>query len=1458
MANDTLRFTVTLRDQISGALDKVNKSLDGTAASADKVAKASDSKKFGFGQSAKDAGVLGKALESTKRVTSGFVSKVSGAARSIAGVGDQVRQFNDESKLNQRLAEMSGQKLTKLGAAAYTAETKYGKLGQATSKFYDRFKPQIEKVAPIAKRAFDGMASAVKAGVDKTKSFIGSLPEKAKNAAAKAGGALKSLGKTALGVASTIVAAGLGVALTKGFSRLQNIEQAEAKLRGLGHSAKSVSKLMENANAAVTGTAFGLDEAAGVAATMAAAGVKAGSEMTNTLTLVGDAATIGGSTMSEMGSIFGKVAAKGKLDGEVMAQLLDRQIGLLPALAKHYNVSAEEASKMVSAGKVDFKTFASVMEEMLGGAAQKSGETFVGAFANMKAALGRIGATLLEPFFSSAPTMLVGLTGLLDKINEALKPIMESVGEKLAPVFEKISDAMAAFAEGGMSGLLSKFSDFAPILAPVIGALAAVAGGMAKNLPFIGRLLSAVNPLLGAFIGLAIASPELRDGIMQVVSSLGGSLMGILDSLAPSFDMLMGVITTLLNDVLAMLIPVIVDLADVLGPVLGSVIEGILPLFGVLVGVGVSLIRSLLPVFGIILEAVMPLVSAVGGLIQALMPIVSLLAPLVAFLAAILIPVIQVLATVVAVVFKGIAWVITGVVNIISGVLNGLVSFFTDILPGAITWFQESVLPIFAAIGTGIVTAFGAVVDWFQNTALPVISAVWDGIAAGATWLWENVLSPIWTVMQFAFLAVMTAMMLAWELVLKPAWNAISAAATWLWENALKPVFGFIQDGWNLLLNGIKLYWEMVLKPVWNAVSAAATWLWENGVKPAFNGFKLGWNLLVAGVKLLWESVLKPAWNAVAAGAKWLWENGVRPVFNSFKAGWKVLGDAIKWVKDNVISPVFRAVKSAGDTMWSGLKTIFDSVKSGIKGVGDGFKLAKDVIKSAWDGIKSAAKKPAEFVVNTVYSKIRSIWNKAAGVFGMDDKKLPEIKMATGGHAHGRVLGAGTGTSDSINAKLSNGEFVVNANATRQHLPLLHAINGPGGVGAKEFASKRGAGAPVMSGGRAAFASGGTLMDATDWWMGKGVRGSEHPRFGRVGTHSRNSLHYSGNAVDLNYGPGGQNATEQRFFDNNVGAFKKAFPGIRVIWRAPGHFNHMHIDTGKGADIGNFSGAGAGGSGGGSIFDISPITSLMKKVKGFANTSGLFGKGVVNSGKNIVQGALDKINPLNAMDKFGQGVKDVVTSGKGKARGALWAAAQGWPPFGKRWNALDYIVSRESGWRPDAKNPSSTASGLGQMINSTAQQFLGGSPMSRFPFDQQLKAIVNYTQDRYGGLVKAKKFWQSHHYYNDGGQVGGDPTGGAGSVGVFDNGGPWAPGTVGMNSSGRTEMVLTADQADIVTSGLRAMVGASTGGGGGLTVGNIEINVNGDVNGVDDLDDYLREAVEKLMIEIEREWEERR
>lgn len=107
---------------------------------------------------------------------------------------------------------------------------------------------------------------------------------------------------------------------------------------------------MGNALASVKGTAFGLGDAASVAATLVASGIKQGGDLEGVLTTVGDAAQISGRSFQDMGLIFSQVAAKGKLQGDDMLQLMGSGIPVLQYLADHFHTTTEAASDMVSDG----------------------------------------------------------------------------------------------------------------------------------------------------------------------------------------------------------------------------------------------------------------------------------------------------------------------------------------------------------------------------------------------------------------------------------------------------------------------------------------------------------------------------------------------------------------------------------------------------------------------------------------------------------------------------------------------------------------------------------------------------------------------------------------------------------------------------------------------------------------------------------------------------------------------------------------------------------------------------------------------------------------------------------------------------------------------------------------------------------------------------------------------------
>jgi len=75
------------------------------------------------------------------------------------------------------------------------------------------------------------------------------------------------------------------------------------------------------------------------------------------------------------------------------------------------------------------------------------------------------------------------------------------------------------------------------------------------------------------------------------------------------------------------------------------------------------------------------------------------------------------------------------------------------------------------------------------------------------------------------------------------------------------------------------------------------------------------------------------------------------------------------------------------------------------------------------------------------------------------------------------------------------------------------------------------------------------------------------------------------------------------------------------------------------------------------------------------------------------------------------------------------------------WGYADYLVSRESGWNPNAVNASSGACGLAQALPCTK---VPGNPYN--PIDS-LNWMNGYVTGRYGGWQKAYNFWTANHWY---------------------------------------------------------------------------------------------------------------
>ncbi|MBM4496335.1 tape measure protein [Rhodococcus hoagii] len=303
---------------------------------------------------------------------------------------------------------------------------------------------------------------------------------------------------------------------------------------------------MDNALASVKGTAFGLGDAAGLAGTMVASGIKPGQELETVLKRVADSAAVSGSTLEDMGLIWGKAAAKGKLDGEIVAQLLERQIPIYDILGKKMGKNAEEVADMVSKGKVSFKDFSDAMNDKLGGGAVKMGDSFKGAVDNMGAALGRLGAGALEPTFGRIAGWLGTATGAIDgatpKVKEFFKAFDAKVFDEWAPRViafgSTVRDGFNEFKNSSLvvdstARLKDVFFDLAGVAKEVAPAVGAISQSLATAAAATG--VGSWHLLLTALEAVAPILETTLVPALQLTADLMQSNQGLVTALALGF-----------------------------------------------------------------------------------------------------------------------------------------------------------------------------------------------------------------------------------------------------------------------------------------------------------------------------------------------------------------------------------------------------------------------------------------------------------------------------------------------------------------------------------------------------------------------------------------------------------------------------------------------------------------------------------------------------------------------------------------------------------------------------------------------------------------------------------------------------------------------------------------------------------------------------------------------------------
>lgn len=654
------------------------------------------------------------------------------------------------------------------------------------------------------------------------KAVEGEIDQGVSGATKSADGKLKSLaGKVAKWGSIAVAAVGTaitGLALKGGISRALNIEDAQAKLRGLGHDAQSVEAIMTSALAAVKGTAFGLDAAATTAAGAVAAGIKPGQELEKYLRLTADAATIAGTSMSEMGSILNRVQTQGRAYSMELNMLADRGIPIYQWLAEEYGVTAEALRKMVAAGEVDAATYRKVIEENIGGAALASGDTVRGAFANMGAALSRIGASAITPFVGLVQESLKSLIPLADSVAAAVGPAAAELAEKIAPYVREFLAMLSGedVSSGPLAGLVALLNPLGALIKEILPGFMTL-GGQVQAL--VSSLGAALAPLL----------PVIADALLAVVSAaadlapiLGDALVSAVAALAPALPVIVGVLAALLDavrpllpilgDALTSALGVLTPLVGVLGEAFAQIFAAIKPLFPVLAEIASAILPVLVKVVGALMAALAPVVSALAGALAKILPIVADLLLTVWDAISPLLDVIVLLVEALAPVL---------------GLLGELVALILPPLIQLVAWLIEGIVGLVAPLIEQLAPALQAVGEWFQRMwdeyvrpAIDALRAAWDELWPHLVALWEQYGAPLVAVIQEVIRNVQVVWSAVWDAistVVSIAWSYIQAAV----ENALAVVRGVITTVTSLIRGDWSGAWEAIkatVRTVWNNI----------------------------------------------------------------------------------------------------------------------------------------------------------------------------------------------------------------------------------------------------------------------------------------------------------------------------------------------------------------------------------------------------------------------------------------------------------------------------------------------------------------------------------------------------------------------------------------------------------------------------------------------------------------
>lgn len=705
-------------------------------------------------------------------------------------------------------------------------------------------------------------------------------------------------------MAGGAIAALTATSLWGGLQRVLDTEDARVQMQRMGVSISEVDTLLAAVDDTFQGTPFANPDGFNISSQLFASGV----ELDNIPPILGDIADLaahGNVPIDQMGQLFVRAAAQGKITGEELNRLTDMNIPLTQ-LADAMGLSVSELRDMASSGELTadkfFEGIAAV--EMFEGAAKAAGDTTRGAFSNVRTALALLGEKLIGPLFGENGAAVQVLKSMREAIR-SLIPAATSAGEAIAAwLIPAVQDAANWFQ-----------NTFIPALQRVGELLRQGQEWYQANAEQIDKIVAAVVPAIGALAGLAtgvhLVTTALR--LMALATPIG-ILLALVSALIYAWqnsEMFREIVTNAFNAV-----------RDFVGPIIQTIIDWVRG-FGEQNANTSSWIMETW-------EQIKGIFSSAGELIMAIIERVT-----------------SIITTVWSVFGENIkqsiqnAWeFIKSIVSAALDIIRGLITTVTGIIQGDWSKAWEGIKQVFSGVWDAIKAIFTLAWESIKNTldaGLNAIQALWDriweAISNKVSSIWDSIKSTVsdaFNSVRDTISSVLDSIRSSWN----SAWDTVSKKASSIWESIKSTVRNAInsaRDTVSNVLSSIRSAWNNA----WDTIRTKLTSTWDtikSSVSNAINSAKTTINNVLATIKSLWSG----AWDVMKSRLDSAWEGikaAVRTAINAVMTTIRGLKDRILGVFSNAGTWLRDAGRRIIQGLINGIQNMAGNVRSAVSGV---------------------------------------------------------------------------------------------------------------------------------------------------------------------------------------------------------------------------------------------------------------------------------------------------------------------------------------------------------------------------------------------------------------------------------------------------------------------------------------------------------------------------------------------